>query len=70
VSRAKKLATLLAREIFKCGDERPQHGGPCQRIQFMCGKYPDKEIAGGGLCESALADLLVVILDTELEKPL
>lgn len=43
---------LIARYIMKLGDEP---NSPAQRIQFMGGKWPEHEIAQGGLNEEALA---------------
>lgn len=45
------LADKIARDIMSEGDGPT----PCQRIQFMGGKYPDAELGQGGLCESSLA---------------
>jgi hypothetical protein len=45
------IANKIARDIMAEGDDTT----PCQRIQFMCGKYPDNEIPSGGYSASALA---------------
>lgn len=52
--QADKLASKIARAIFKEGD------GPtkCQRIQFKGGTYPYNELDQRGLCESALKGLI------------
>lgn len=51
VLEIRNLSVKLARDLFMLGDGPT----PCQRIQFLGGKYPDDEIEQGGLCESALA---------------
>jgi hypothetical protein len=53
-----KLAKKIAREIFKCGNERDF---VCQRIQFKCGRWP-QETSGGGLNEEALEQLIRRVL--------
>ena len=53
---ASDLAAKLARAVFACGDDR---SGECRRIEFKIGSYPHNEKPGGGLCEAALADLLL-----------
>lgn len=52
--------TELARRIFKAGDDQSDK---VQRIQFLGGEYPNRETRLGGLCESALAELLIAELD-------
>lgn len=54
--KSEQLAEYLVTELMKMGDEPPERGGPCQRIQFMCGKYPQKEVPGGGMGKEALLD--------------
>ncbi len=54
------LATRIARELFKLGDSP---NSPCQRIQFMCGTYPDKEEPCGGLCENAAISFIAKAID-------
>ena len=54
-SAPKATAARLARAVFACGDDVR---GRCKRIQFRLRDWPDDEISGGGLCETALADLL------------
>jgi len=49
------LADFIARKIMQFGDE-PQ--SRCKRIQFKGGQYPSAETNQGGLCESALADVI------------
>ena len=56
-SQAKKLAQLIARRIFSCGDNcYPPHRA--SRIQFMAGEYPN-ERGLCGLSESALIDVIM-----------
>jgi hypothetical protein len=50
----RKLAMFLARWVFQLGDGFLST--PVQRLKFMHGRYPDNEIAGGGICEEALVD--------------
>ena len=54
-SAPKATAARLARAVFACGDDVR---GKCKRIQFKLRDWPDDEISGGGLCETALAYLL------------
>ena len=54
-SAPKATAARLARAVFACGDDVR---GKCKRIQFKLRDWPGDEISGGGLCETALADLL------------
>lgn len=49
----KRLAAQIARDIFSAGDASG-FGGPTQRIQFMGGQCPGKEIPMGGYGEPAL----------------
>ena len=56
IERGKKLA----RAIFAHGD---QPGDRVQRLQFMGGQYPDQETPLGGLCESALAQVIARVLE-------
>jgi len=51
----KKLALKIARDIFMVGNEL---NDPCQRLQFMCGTYPDDEHEAGGLNETGLVKLI------------
>lgn len=61
------LAAKIARELFAFGSEPSRDGGIVQRIQFVGGKYPDHEIALGGLCETALARAIRSILSANVE---
>lgn len=57
-SEISRLASYLAREIFKCGDEP---GSPTTRMQYKGGRWtPDKreERDQGGICEEALVSLI------------
>jgi hypothetical protein len=65
MSRANEIAKKLARALIKLGDH---YESPCQRIQFMCGEYPDNEIPAGGMCEEALVMFFERLLATELSK--
>jgi hypothetical protein len=63
--KLKKLNTLadkIARDIFELGNNPT----PCNRIQFMGGKYPIAEIPQGGLCESALAKFISESIEKHL----
>jgi hypothetical protein len=53
------LAARIARGVFAIGD---MPGDATQRIAFKGGTYPGKETDLGGLCESALADVLQRLL--------
>ena len=56
------IGRKLARGIMKCGDEP---GCPCTRIQFKSGEWTEDgklERDGGGLCESALANVISTLL--------
>lgn len=54
-AEASELASILAREIFKLGDEP---NSPCQRLEFKGGEWPDNEREQGGICEQALVEFL------------
>ena len=49
------LGVNIARAIFEVGDEPDRCGGKAQRIQFMGGRWPENEVALGGLNEASLA---------------
>ena len=51
----KELAALIARDIFKMLD---QQDDKCQRLEGKGGTYPKAETTLGGLCESALAEVI------------
>jgi hypothetical protein len=56
------LGRKLARGIMECGDEPDM---PCTRIQFKSGQWTEDgklELNNGGLCESALANLISELL--------
>lgn len=55
VDKKRQLADFIARHIMLHGD-KPQ--SPCLRIQFKGGQFPSAETDQGGLCESALADVI------------
>lgn len=59
----KRLADLIARDVFEVGDERDQ---PCTRIQFKLGEWPDNETDAGGLCEPSLAGVVYRSLQKHL----
>lgn len=63
---ASDLAAKLARAVFACGGDR---SGECRRIEFKIGNYPHNEKPGGGLCEAALADLLLSNLTNVAGQP-
>ena len=52
------LGCEIARHIFSIGSEPDSHGGPCHRIVFMGGEWPNSEVQMGGLCENALANVI------------
>jgi len=52
---AELLADKIAAAIFECGAYR---GSPCNRIQFMGGRWPDNEKAQGGMCFTALQEFI------------
>lgn len=52
---ANGLDVRIARDIFLAGS-RP--GSRCQRLQFLGGEYPDKEIAQGGMTEENLVKVI------------
>lgn len=56
----KKLATLIARDIFKLFD---QGKDKCQRIEGKGGRYPDAETTLAGLGEQPLAEVIQTSLD-------
>ena len=57
----KTLGELLAREIFKLGDEL---ASPCNRIQFKGGDwFSGNESNQGGIGEKSLADIIDQRLD-------
>ena len=56
-------AKYLARQIFRLGDDPERMGGKTQRLQFMGGEWPNKEIAMGGCCENALVNFIEKHLD-------
>ena len=58
------LAAKIARDIFKCGDGCT----PCQRIAFKGGTYAYHEEDNGGLCETALIELIMNSLNTHLPR--
>ena len=58
-----KLSDLITRDIFEHGGGK----GVITRIQFKSGKYPDKEISRGGLCLSALSNVIDESLAKHLE---
>jgi len=64
VRRRRSLSEMMARDFFKVGDD-PGH--PCTRIEFRSSDADGKETAHGGLCESALANLLQRLIDQYLE---
>ena len=48
--KTSEVAEIITNNLFKMGDMRTL---PCNRIQFMAGKYPDQEKENGGICKSA-----------------
>jgi hypothetical protein len=59
------LGDLIAREIFRLGDEG---GSPCRRIQFKVGKWPYDERNQGGIALQPLAEHIKRILSENLPK--
>ena len=57
----KELATRLARDIFKCGDDGPER--PATRMQYKSAKVDGSELDGGGFIEPALANFILQLLD-------
>lgn len=52
----RELAAIIARKIFEAGDASEK----CERIQFMCGKYPERP--SGGFSEGPLTDFITAVL--------
>lgn len=50
-----ELAVLVARDVFKYLDIADDK---CQRLEGKGGIYPKNETTLGGLCESALAEVI------------
>jgi hypothetical protein len=55
-----ELARKIARGIFAVNSDAPS--GPVKRIALKGGTWPDNETDKGGLCESALAGVILRVL--------
>lgn len=64
------LAEYLANGIFEIPINNGLYRMQVQRIQFLGGKYPNKEVPAGGLCKKALVDNIERLLKSyeEIEK--
>lgn len=60
------LAQLIAREIFKCGNEPESQ---CNRLQFKGGQWPDNERNQGGIGEAPLAKLIEETIRKSHDQP-
>jgi hypothetical protein len=56
-----ELGALIARDVFKYLDIADDR---CQRIEGRGGTYPKRETTLGGLCETALAEVVANSLAT------
>lgn len=63
---SKELASYLARQIFKLGDEGADR---TQRLEFKGGEWPDKETDLGGVCEVALVSFLERVINERGTAP-
>lgn len=61
------LGKRLARTVFALGEKQTE-GRSIHRLQFLSGSYPDNEYPEGGLCETALADVLSEALQQQETK--
>ena len=64
--KLRKLAEILARDIFATGEFRDIK---ITRLQFMSGKWPDNEKTQGGVCEKALVNIIYKSLKRQEQTP-
>lgn len=56
-------AAQIAKDVFEIGSVGRS---PAKRMQFLGGRYPDDEKPQGGVCETALAELIKTSLKKQL----